>query len=118
MTEGTTTALLARVRTRLEGDPTPEASYLQELLTTIIDRICLRVGEATLPDILGSIAVDATVKLYRRQYYDGIASEGDDGLSVSFVEDILAEYDSELAKYRAAFATAEDGQAKGLVRFI
>ena len=42
-----------------------------------------------------SIIVDAAVKLYRRNEYEGISSESDEGLTVSFVDDCLAEYSDE-----------------------
>lgn len=109
---------LDRLKTRLTGEDLPADEFLTELLQTIQDRLCLRIGEETLPDILGSILIDATVKLYRRRYYSGISSEGDEGLTASFVEDILDEYSTELQRYRSDFAEDEDGEAKGLVRFI
>ena len=110
-------AIIDRVKVRLSGE-NPSADFLAELITTMTDRINLRLGTEALPEVMESVAVDATVKLYRRRYYSGIQSEGDDGLTASFVEDILDEYAEEFARYRAEFAKAEDGNAKGLVRFL
>lgn len=112
--------VLDRVLVRLEGveDIDEQTGLLQELIQTTQDRIALRVGSETFPALLASIAVDATVKLYRRLYYEGIQSEGDDGLSVSFVDDILAEYDAELEQYRNNLAEDDDGSHKRVVKFL
>ena len=59
--------LLERVQVRLAGEPKTE--QLQELCDLASVRICLRVREPTLPDLLEPIAADAVVKLWRRWNY-------------------------------------------------
>ena len=60
-------------------------------------------------------SADVVVKLVRRWNYEGIASEGADTLSTSFVEDVLAEYDDEFAAYRETKAAENGGKQ---VRFL
>ena len=102
--------LLERVQVRLAGEPkTDQTEQLQELCDLASVRICLRVREPTLSDLLEPIAADAVVKLWRRGEfvggssekwnYEGISSENGDTISTSFVEDVLAEYDDEFAAY-------------------
>ena len=108
------TSLLDRVKLRL-----PEESndaLLSELITTIIDRLCLRLGAETLPNMFASVTVDAVVKMYRRIYYEGISSENVTSISNSFVDDILAEYDMEIEGYKEQQANLGAGQR--LVRFL
>lgn len=103
-------SILDRVKKRLpEADP----DLLEEYAKTMQDRLCIRLGESTLPDTFESICVDSTVKMYRRTYYEGISSEGVANISTSFFEDILAEYDQEISKWKENKANAE-----GSGRFI
>ena len=69
------------------------------LLDTIKKRLCLRLSESELPEQFEEICVDASVKMFRRMYFEGLASENVANLSESFVEDILNEYSLELAMY-------------------
>ena len=71
---------------------------------TITNRLMLRLGVDTLPEQFELIAADAVVKMHRRMYYEGISSESMQGLAqlrTEFVDDILAEYESEIEQYRA-----------------
>ena len=88
-----------RVLLRLDhenADPVKIADYVN----IITDRLTLRLGVETLPKAFEGIAADATVKLYRRAMFEGISSEGTDGLKTEFVADILAEYADEIAAYK------------------
>lgn len=87
--------LIERVQLRLQGE-NPDTALLQELISTASDRLCIRLGEGSLPALFESICVDAVVKMYRRMYYEGISSENGGNLSTSFVEDILNEYAEEI----------------------
>lgn len=89
--------ILERVKTRLPDEPND--NLLNELIDTAKDRICLRLGVDEIPDLFNSICVDVVIKLYRRQYYEGISSESADTLNTSFVNDVLSEYDNEFDKY-------------------
>lgn len=91
--------ILERVKNRI-SDAEASDELLTELITTVTDRLCIRLGESTLPDVFASICVDAVVKMYRRMYYEGISSEGVANISTSFVEDILAEYAQEIGEWR------------------
>jgi hypothetical protein len=91
-----------RLRIRLKDEELqPDGDLIEELIQTVSDRICLRLGTVALPETMGSIAVDAAVKLLRRQYYEGIVSEGVESTSVSFVDNILSEYELEFEQYIA-----------------
>lgn len=88
-----------RVLLRLDhenADPVKIADYVN----IITDRLTLRLGVETLPKAFEGIAADATIKLYRRAMFEGILSEGTDGLKTEFVADILAEYADEIAAYK------------------
>ena len=99
---------------RLQDEPVDEI-VIRDYVKTIISRLCLRLGEEFLPCSFEGIAADAAVKMYRRAYFEGIASEGVDGISHSFVADILSEYNDEIQKYRAA--KAKDA-GEYMVRFL
>ncbi len=92
--------LIDRVRARLQDEDISE-DLLSEYIDTVSDRLCMRLGGLDdLPSQFNSICVDATVKMYRRRFYEGINSENDEGLNVSFVDDVLAEYNSEIESYK------------------
>lgn len=107
--------MLERVKLRLEGE-TVSDEVLSELIQTITDRLILRLGASDLPETFNSIVVDATVKMYRRLYYEGISSENVSNLSTSFIEDILNEYSSEISTWKEQ--QANSGKNKRVVRFI
>lgn len=107
--------LLARLKTRLPDTELTDDELL-EYLQTISDRLCLRLGADSLPPLFNSVCVDATVKMIRRIYYEGISSEGVANISTSFVDDILAEYAVEISDYRSGQADA--GNGKKVVHFI
>ena len=95
--------VLERAQARLSGEQNIQQNVLEELCDMVTARLCLRLSAGSLPDIFYSIAADAAVKAYRRIYYEGISSESSVG-SVSFIQDILAEYEDEIAAYRKAHA--------------
>lgn len=106
--------LLTRLKTRLPNTELTDNELL-EYLSTINDRLCLRLGAETLPSLFGSVCVDATVKMVRRIYYEGISSEGVANISTSFVDDILAEYASEIGDWKTT--QAESGNSNKVVNF-
>lgn len=106
--------VLERVKVRI---PEAKSYILEELATSATDRILLRIGKDELPAKLETIAVEIVTKMYRKMYYEGITSESADTLTVSFVEDIFAEYEEELKRWVALDDEAE-GKNKLKVRFI
>ena len=107
--------LIERVQLRLQGED-PDTALLQELISTASDRLCIRLGEDSLPALFESICVDAVVKMYRRMYYEGISSEGVANISTSFVDDILAEYAGEIDDWKNGQAAS--GNSKKVVTFL
>lgn len=103
--------MLARVRKRIPED-TISDDDLQEYIDTMSDRLCLRLGLDILPRVFESICVDAAVKMYRRTYYEGIASEGAANMTTSFVDDILDEYMNEITTWKDQQANGEAGSGK------
>lgn len=95
-----------------------DAGIMQELSQTVLDRICLRIGvdEEAFPAILHSVVVDATIKAWRRRYYEGITTEKAGGITDEFVQDILAEYAEELSRWTESHA--DDSTAGKVVRFL
>lgn len=109
-------SLIERVQLRLQGEPrTENIAFLQELCDLANVRICLRIREPTLPDLLEPIAADVVVKLWRRWNYEGISSENGESISTTFVEDVLAEYDDEFQAYVEQKVTDSEKKA---VRFL
>ncbi len=107
--------MLDRLRIRLPDTPLPEEA-LREYLSTVSDRLCLRLGVEILPALFSSICVDATVKMVRRTHYEGISSEGVANISTSFVDDILAEYAQEIGDWKSGQAAS--GNTSKVVRFL
>ena len=107
--------LLQRLKIRLP-DTQLNDDQLMEYLQTMSDRLCLRLGADTLPPLFGSICVDATVKMVRRTYYEGITSEAVANINTSFVDDILAEYAGEIEDWRDGQAAS--GNSKKVVTFL
>lgn len=103
--------MLARVRKRIPED-TISDDDLQEYIDTMSDRLCLRLGMDILPRVFESICVDAAVKMYRRTYYEGIATEGAANMTTSFVDDILDEYMNEITTWKDRQANGEAGSGK------
>lgn len=118
MTKEVLEKLQERVKIRIKPyDVVATDENLKELLTTIADRICLRVGDSVLSDLLYSIVVDATVKMVRRINYEGINSESVDTISTSFVSDVLSEYDDEFRSY-VYMNSKDDSKGKRVIRFL
>lgn len=107
-------AVLERVKVRI---PEAKEGVLEELVTSATDRILLRIGKDELPAKLETIAVEIVTKMYRKMYYEGITSESADTLTVSFVENIFAEYEEEFKRWMELDDEAE-GKNKLKVRFI
>lgn len=91
--------VVERVLLRLRNEAA-DTEVIEDYAKIITDRLCLRLGVDNLPTAFEGIAADATVKLYRRAYFEGISSEGTEGMTTSFVADILAEYADEIAAYK------------------
>lgn len=101
-----------RVKIRLPGEKLDDV-LINEYVTTATDRIKLRLGTSELPAEFESIVVDVAVKMHRRNYYEGISSEGADTFSTSFVEDLLNEYTAEFERYKE-----QQKEKDRLVRFL
>jgi hypothetical protein len=99
----------------------PEANdaLLDELIKTALDRINLRLGVTLLPIELESVAVEVVCAMYNKSQAgnEGIASENVDTFSVTFVDDILAEYETDLDRY-LEMKNKQDNGNRGLVRFL
>lgn len=107
--------LLTRLKVRLPNtDLTDE--QLTEYLQTMSDRLCLRLGAETLPPLFYSVCVDASVKMVRRIYYEGISTEGVANISTSFVDDILSEYSDEISDWKNSQAAS--GNTGKVVSFL
>lgn len=104
--------LVARIKSRVK-DENADDNTLLEIAQTVADRVCLRLGVNEVPALFNSIVVDASIKLYRRTYYEGISSEGDDGITTSFVNDILEEYNAEFEQYKL-----NQRSTTGIIKFL
>lgn len=92
-----------RIECRMTGELCDKA-VMREISQTVLDRICIRLGissEKEFPALFYGVCAEATVKAYRRRYYEGIQSESASGVfSDTFVEDTLSEYEKEFETYR------------------
>lgn len=111
-------SLMTRIKNRLEGEAY-DCAVVEELLAMVTDRLCLRLGVSVLPSVFGSIAVDATIKAYRRVYYEGITTEAFAiNTSVTFVSDILAEYEPEITSYLDSVDEDGNSRSNKTIRFL
>ncbi|WP_288704142.1 hypothetical protein [uncultured Catenibacterium sp.] len=92
-----------RIECRMTGELCDKA-VMREISQTVLDRICIRLGissEKEFPALFNGVCAEASVKAYRRRYYEGIKSENASGVfSDTFIDDILSEYESEFSIYR------------------
>lgn len=92
-----------RIECRMTGELC-DRTVMREISQTVLDRICIRLGisnEKEFPALFYGVCAEASVKAYRRRYYEGIQSESASGVfSDTFVEDILSEYEKEFETYR------------------
>ena len=107
-----------RVQNRMNGEDYDD-TIMDEIIQTVIDRLSLRLGvtEETFPDVFKSVVVDASVKLWRRRYYEGMTAEWMSSLKNEFVTDILAEYQDEIDQWLNSAAADQSGNRK-VVRFL
>lgn len=105
----------ARIRIKEEE---LDNSHLMLLCDTVCDRLKIRLGESELPEAFKRIAADATVKAFRRMYYEGISSETVSDISTSFISDILDEYNEEIEAYKTYGKYAEEDVKTDIVRFL
>ena len=84
---------------RFDDEDTPDLSKINTYILTVSDRLCIRLGTDALPERFYTICADAVVKMHRRFYYEGISSENDGGVAVTFTESILSEYEKEISDY-------------------
>lgn len=96
-----------------EEDCTVSDERIYHWCGIIESRLCLRLGTSSLPQEFIHIAAQACIKLFRRYSYEGVSSESDGGLSVSFADDILSEYSDEISAYKA-----KHGTGGGTVKFL
>lgn len=107
-----------RVQKRMNGEVYDD-TIMDEIIQTVTDRLCLRLGvtEDTFPDVFSSIVVEASVKVWRRRYYEGIETEKQSTLSTTFIADVLAEYQAEIDQWLNSTAADQSGNRK-VVRFL
>lgn len=99
----------------------PEANeiLIEELIVTAQDRINLRLGLTILPVELESVAVEVVCAMYNKSQAsnEGIKSENVDTFSVTFVDDILAEYETDFNRY-LTMKDKQDNINRGVMRFL
>ena len=107
-----------RVQNRMHGE-TYDQTIMDEIIQTVTDRLCLRLGveEPTFPDVFKSVVVDASVKVWRRRYYEGLSVEWTGSLKSQFITDVLEEYPDEIERWLNSAAADQSGNRK-VVRFL
>lgn len=101
-----------QVRETTFSDP-----VLDEYVTTAVDRILLYTGLSNFPVAFNSIAVEVILSMYRRKYHEGISSENVDVMSISFVENLLSQYDREFSNYKTTWSDDESETTGGKLVF-
>lgn len=91
--------VIERVKKRID-DKELDDQVVIELAAVAGGRLCIRLGVDVLPELFKPICADAVVKMHRRIYYEGISSEGAAGISTSFIDDVMAEYEQEIADWK------------------
>lgn len=107
-------SIASRVQIRI---PEIQTDLLSEFVQTATDRIKLRLGLEDFPIELESIAVEVVCAMYNRKYHQGIKSENADTFSVSFVDDILSEYQSDFDRY-LEIKEKQENQNRGVLRLL
>lgn len=107
-------AIKERVLVRI---PEINLGLLDELIKTATDRINLRLGLTLLPPELESVAVEVVCAMHNRKYHEGIKSEGADTFSISFVDDILKEYEKDFKLY-LELKNKQDDVNRGVFRLL
>lgn len=98
--------------------PDINTDLLAELEKTATDRIRLRIGESIFPTELESIAVEVICAMFNKSYHEGIKSENvDSSFSISFVDDILNEYEKEFVNY-LEMKEKSNNVNRGVLRFL
>lgn len=89
-----------RIKVRfLDDEVKPNDEVIKEMITTIRDRLLIRLDANDLPDTANSLVVEASVKALRLRGYEGSTSESSsDGGSISnsFIDDVLSAYAEEI----------------------
>ena len=96
---------------------TYDDAIMDEIIQTVTDRLCLRLGVKEIPAVFLSIVTDASVKVWRRRYYEGIETEKQSTLTTTFIADVLAEYQPEIDHWLNSAAADQSGNRK-VVRFL
>lgn len=111
-------AVKERIKKRMDGETVNDV-IMDEINQTVTDRLCLRLGvaEAAFPSLFQSIAVDACVKVWRKRYYEGIATENVANLSTSFIDDVLSEYGEEIDTWLNS-REGDVSSSRKVVRFL
>jgi len=99
--------------------PGIKPELLDELETTTTDRIKIRLGLSEFPQELESIAVEVICAMYNKSNmnHEGIKTEGVDTFSISFVDDILKQYESDFDRYLETKQKASNSN-RGVLRFL
>lgn len=98
-----TSLLIERVKLRFtddESEAVPPDEVISEYLSTIQDRLCIRLDADEVPERGLSLVVEAAVKAIRLRGFEGSRSEtaADGGsYSISFIDDVLDAYKDDIA---------------------
>lgn len=113
---------LLRLKVRLGNEgAVPGDDELSEVVQGVADRLRMRLRADELPVLAWSVVVDASVKVVRRRFYEGISSESEGqtgSLSTAFFESVLAEYEADIEGLRDMMAAEGAEASVPMVRFV
>lgn len=87
----------------------PEQELIDYYYDINVQRLLNRLGMEEVPDELGYILVETTVKRWNRTGSEGASSHNVEGESVSYEADDFAAYEADISRYLALHATPRMG---------
>ena len=99
--------------------PEIKGDLAAELIKTAEDRIKIRIESMEIPTELQSVVVEVVCAMYNKSQAgnEGMKSENVDTFSVTFLDDILAEYQADFDGY-LRMKNKQDNANRGVMRFL
>ena len=93
---------------------TDRDSLLNLLIGTISSRLCLLIGQNTVPDVLEYIVEEVTVRRYNQLSSEGFRNHSIEGESIEIRDNIFEEYKDDIK----AWLSAQEESGVGRIKFL
>jgi len=104
---------LQNVKTLLEIDSNDRDDLLGLIMDLVRQQLQMRLGEPV-PEELEHIVTEVTVRRFNRLGSEGMKSESVEGHSVTYIQEDLAPYESDIQ----AYLNKDSDTRQGVVRFL